>query len=52
MTTAEFKFKMNGLKLSSPINMSKRVNVKLSGPSGAINWVSAGKTTSIKNQGS
>jgi len=50
MTNAEFKQKMNGLKLNKPINHTTNTE-KLTIPSRNINWVSAGKTTGIKNQG-
>jgi len=50
MTKAEFKIKMNGLKLENPVpTVSKNDNLTI--PGKAINWVAAGKTTSIKNQG-
>jgi len=52
MTNTEFRLTMNGLKLSSPVNSTNNnQGRKLTAPSGAINWVSAGKTTAIKNQG-
>jgi hypothetical protein len=51
MTNAEFRHKMNGLKLDHPINKTKKQPLKLTAPSGAIDWVAAGKTTGVKNQG-
>jgi cathepsin F len=52
MTNSEFKLKMNGLKLQSPINRTvTKTTVKVGIPSKNINWVAAGKTTAIKNQG-
>jgi len=50
MTNAEFRQKMNGLKLEKPINATFTKS-KLTGPGTSIDWVSAGKTTGIKNQG-
>jgi len=50
MTSAEFNLKMNGLKLEDPINNSNS-NERVTIPGGAINWVNAGKTTGIKDQG-
>jgi len=41
MSVTEFKITMNGLKITKPINVS--VQSKLEIPSGAINWVQAGK---------
>jgi len=49
MTNTEFRQKMNGLKLNNPVNRS--VFTKVTAPGRAINWVAAGKTTAIKNQG-
>jgi len=49
MTTSEFKHKMNGLKLNQPPSPTIDRNVSI--PGKAINWVAAGKTTGIKNQG-
>jgi len=48
LSVNEFKM-MNGLKLKKPINVSKPT--KVNAPGGSINWVSAGKTTAVKNQG-
>jgi len=49
MTNAEFRQKMNGLKLQHPVNQSEVTKVTI--PGRDINWVAAGKTTGIKNQG-
>jgi len=51
MSAAEFRYTMNGFKPSKPINMSDPVLIKTGIPSKALNWVAAGKTTGIKNQG-
>jgi len=52
MTNAEFRQKMNGLKLENPINSThRRTHVKLTAPTKNIDWVAAKKTTAIKNQG-
>jgi len=50
MTNTEFRHKMNGLKLQNPIN-STVDKTNLTNPTKDINWVKAGKTTGIKNQG-
>jgi len=50
LSVTEFK-QLNGLKLEKPLNKSV-IKVDLKAPGGNINWVSAGKTTAVKNQGS
>jgi C1A family cysteine protease len=52
MTNTEFKLKMNGLKIDTNVSKTRiKVKVGTTAPGGAINWVAAGKTTAIKNQG-
>jgi len=50
MSTAEFKI-MNGFRVSTPINMTSKSDESIAIPQRGVDWVKAGKTTSVKNQG-
>jgi len=48
LSVSEFK-QLNGLKLKTPLQKSNKVSI--GAPAGSVNWVAAGKTTAVKNQG-